>query len=343
MRKNLDHAPEPRCPVGLAAPPATGTFPDRLRVANARSASPRGDDPAPAQRLRALVGEFSRRLADGQQAVHLPASLDGVVSRGPGHFHLAPELFLQAEGWTRFYFPQGEHLLQAGQALLLPPRLRHSERVGSTARRRPFCNVVVYAEGEGLSCHLAQEVQAGKPGIAHLEARQHPQAGPIHGWLSDAVRFGHDAAGSPWAAAQLRALVAGAVAGVLRVLDEPEPAGEVAAAEPALVARTRVLVRNQLGDPGLSVRRLAEQSGCSADYLSHVFARATGERLAGWIVRQRLERARRLLADSALAGKEIAWACGFAAPSYFSRSFRTQFGVTPQVWRAQRRQAGDGR
>jgi AraC-like DNA-binding protein len=122
----------------------------------------------------------------------------------------------------------------------------------------------------------------------------------------------------------------------LRALDEPDPQ---APPEPPLVARARVLVNNQLGDPTLSVRGLAEQAGCTADYLSHVFRQATGEPLAAYIVRQRMERAAHLLGRSALAGKEVAWACGFATQSYFVRSFRDHHGLTPQAWRAARGRA----
>ena len=82
------------------------------------------------------------------------------------------------------------------------------------------------------------------------------------------------------------------------------------------------------------MRRLAEQSGCTPDHLSHLFSRTTGEHLASFIVRRRMERATHLLRESAMAGKEIAWACGYATQSYFVRSFRARFGVTPKVWRS---------
>jgi AraC-like DNA-binding protein len=134
-----------------------------------------------------------------------------------------------------------------------------------------------------------------------------------------------------WAAAQQRALVAAAIAGVLRAIDDP---AEAASVEPPLVARLRLLIRNQLGNPALSVRSLAEQLGCTPDYLSHLFHRSSGEHLVACINRLRLERATRLLGEGRLAGKEVAWACGFASPSYFSRSFRARFGLTPKAWQA---------
>ena len=290
-------------------------------------------EPEHAQRMRRHLRDFAACMIDGRLPVRLPHATGDGVARGDGHFHLAPELFLQVAGWTRFRFPHGELLLSAGEALLLPPKLLHAESVGAAGPDEPFCNLVVYAEGAALSCHIAHESAPGRPGILHLEASRHPQAARIHEWLGDAARFGHEGSASPWAATQLRSLVAVATAGVLRAMDDDDPAGQ---AEPATIARVRVLIQNQLGDQGLSVRRLAEQSGCTADYLSHLFARTTGEHLAGFIVRLRIERAARLLGESAMAGKEVAWACGFATHSYFIRSFRAHFGITPKAWRAGR-------
>ena len=71
--------------------------------------------------------------------------------------------------------------------------------------------------------------------------------------------------------------------------------------EPPLVARARVLIQNQLGDQALSVKRLAGQLGCTADYLSHVFSQTSGEHLAAYINRQRMERGAHLLREGGLA------------------------------------------
>ena len=300
-------------------PEVTGSF------AGARAAAPER-----AQRMRDHLAAFLDAAAAGSLKVHVPAPPDGAVARGAGHFHLAAELFLQVTGWTSFRFPHGTLRLSAGQALVMPPRLLHGETVGSGGADAPFSNVVVYAEAAEMTCHLAHEAAPGKPGILHLEASQHPQSTRVHDWLGDAARLAGDDA---WSALQARALVSAATAGVLRALSDVDPARRP---EPPLAARVRALVQNQLGDHTLSVKRLAEQSGCTADYLSHLFRQASGEALAGFIVRQRMERAARLLADSALAGKEVAWACGFATQSYFIRSFRAHFGVTPRAWRQAR-------
>lgn len=321
MSKNLDQLVSPLEPV--------------IRHASSRLVVSEQAPP-----MRGQLADFLHGLADGTRPLRLPSPAGEWVTRGDGHFHLAPELFLQVAGWTRFRFPHGELLLGPGEALVMPPKLLHAERVGAGEDGTPFCNIVVYAEGTTLICHVAHEEAPGTPGILHLEARHHAQAQSIHDWLADAAKLGRasmarvDAGeGLDCAAIQARALVVAATAGVLRLLDDPAADPRQ---EPPLVARVRVLIQNQLGDHQLSVRRLAEQSGCTADYLSHVFRQATGEHLAGFINRQRMERATRLLSESGLAGKEVAWACGFATQSYFIRTFRAHFGMTPKVWRAGR-------
>ncbi|GGP26240.1 helix-turn-helix transcriptional regulator [Silvimonas amylolytica] len=302
----------------------------------AKAASPlksvRTSSPGQGQIMREHLLAFGQRLASAGQAVLLPPENADLLARGDGHFHLAPELFLQVSGTTTFRFVDCELTVRAGDLLLMPPRQLHAEHV-APADGTPFCNIVIYAEGPALTCHLAREVSPGKPGIEHLEARNHAQAPRIHGWLADAARLGRGNVSHrlELAQTQARSLLAAATLGVLQALDDAEET--TTHAEPALIAHARVLIQNQLGDQALSVQALAAEVGCTADYLSHLFRQSTGEHLAGFINRLRMERAAHLLQDPALAGKEIAWACGFATASYFTRTFRQHFGMTPQAWR----------
>lgn len=291
-----------------------------------------------AESARLLRGELTtllQRLENGDWPLRPLAAPNPWVSRGVGHFHLAAELFIQLAGWTDFTFPHTAFRLNAGEALLVPPRLLHEERVGSANDGRPFSNLVVYAEGGGLRCHLACEAEPATPGIVHLELQHHPKAQRIHDWLIDVS----SAIGAASAIAntlndrQARGLLAAATAGVLEVLDDRGPECRTPV-EPSLVSRVRVFVQNQLGDHQLSVRRLAEQARCTPDYLSNVFSVSTGEHLTAFINRQRIERATNLLRESQLTSKEIAWACGFATQTYFIRAFRARTGATPKAWRA---------
>lgn len=309
----------------------------RLHAAGApdQALDARQSAPGLAQQMRAGLASTLQCLAGGQAKVRLPPPSSDWVACGDGHFHLATELFVQLSGWSRFRFPHAELTLPAGEVLVLPPRLLHAELIGSDGAA-PFSNVVIYAEHSALTCHLAHEKAPGVPGILHLEAGYHPEAQHIQHWLADAARLGR-ATEQDLSAMQARALVLAAGAGVLRALDD---LAADARPEPSLVARARVLIHNQLGDHQLSVRGLAVQLGCTADYLSHLFRQTSGEALAAYINRQRMERAAHLLNETRLAIKEVAFSCGFAAPSYFIRHFRMQYGMTPKAWRVRRREEG---
>jgi AraC-like DNA-binding protein len=290
------------------------------------------DDPrAPehASTLRAVLHDFIARAADGKLVLVSPPAQDSWTTRGAGHMHLNPELFLQVQGYTEFRFPQGQVTLRAGEALVMPPKLLHDEWVGPDGAHA-FSNLVIHADHQSVASHLANEVKPQRPANLYLEVCEHLDAARIEGWLADATRPpAHDAHGL-WPIQQ-RALVLTALTAVSRLLDAPQ---KTVSTEPTLLAQLRVLVQNRLGEVDLTVASLAQELGCTADYLSHLYSRSTGDHLWQVIQRQRLARAARLLVDNNSAVKEIAWCCGFASASYFIRSFKLQFGATPKAYRA---------
>lgn len=291
------------------------------------TATPPSPDQAAAT-LRQGLADALAGLGSGAWPLHLVPAGD-LGRRGDGHFHLVPELFLQLQGHTYFQFPGHSLRLQPAQALLLPPQLLHDEQVQPGADGAAFANLVLQADAGQLTCHLAHEAAPGRPGIAHPERCRDAGASALQDWLATAAQAGAPDAG-PWAAAQARALVSAALAAALRLLG-PQPAR--GPAEPPLVARLRVLVQNQLGDPALGVQGLAAQSGCTPDHLSQVFRRATGTTLVAHIAQQRMARAARLLRETRMPGKQVAWACGYASHSYFSAEFRRHHGCSPRAWR----------
>ena len=100
------------------------------------------------------------------------------------------------------------------------------------------------------------------------------------------------------------------------------------------------LVRDQLYNPALNVSLIAEWLHCSADYLSHIFHKGTGETLIHYIHRQRVSGAMEALANPALSVSEIAWACGFSDAGYFTRVFRKHTGSAPLAYRRKVQQVG---
>ncbi|WP_445400673.1 helix-turn-helix domain-containing protein [Streptomyces sp. LE64] len=102
-----------------------------------------------------------------------------------------------------------------------------------------------------------------------------------------------------------------------------------------LVLAVRSFVGQHFRDPGLTARAVAAAHHVSPRQLHRLF-QPEGVTVAGLIRRQRLEQARRFLADPALATASvhtIATRSGFTAPAHFSRSFRTAYGTSPTDYR----------
>ncbi|MBQ0866485.1 helix-turn-helix domain-containing protein [Streptomyces sp. RK75] len=103
----------------------------------------------------------------------------------------------------------------------------------------------------------------------------------------------------------------------------------------ALFARVQSFVWAHLGDPELRPDTIAAAHHISTRSLHRLF-RSQGCTVSSWIRRQRLNRARRDLADPKLAHhtiQTIAATWGFTRAADFTRAFRTAYGVPPQDFR----------
>ena len=78
---------------------------------------------------------------------------------------------------------------------------------------------------------------------------------------------------------------------------------------------------------------LAGRIGYHPDYLNRMLKQVCGLTLGEVRSVERLQTARRLLAQSRPVA-EVAAETGFDDPNYFSRWFRAQLGCTPTAWRA---------
>ena len=69
-------------------------------------------------------------------------------------------------------------------------------------------------------------------------------------------------------------------------------------------------------------------------YVSRVLKETKGQTLRQYIISYRLKASKRLLELTAKSINEIAEECGFTDASYFTKTFRTAFGMTPKDYRA---------
>ena len=92
-------------------------------------------------------------------------------------------------------------------------------------------------------------------------------------------------------------------------------------------------VRAHLGEP-LTLADLARVAAFSPFHFHRIFRAFTGETLAGYVQRQRIERAAGLLAAWPRASiLDVALDHGFSSAATFARAFRAHFGMSATQWR----------
>lgn len=110
-----------------------------------------------------------------------------------------------------------------------------------------------------------------------------------------------------------------------------------ASSKETLRERVKSYISSHLGDPELSITRLATVTGCTKRYLHMVFQQESMS-ISDYIRKLRLERCRKDLLDPAYAHRsitDIAYSWGFNNSNHFSRCFRDEFGVSPRLSRSE--------
>ncbi|HEX2640136.1 MAG TPA: AraC family transcriptional regulator [Pyrinomonadaceae bacterium] len=85
---------------------------------------------------------------------------------------------------------------------------------------------------------------------------------------------------------------------------------------------------------GISTEDLAADAGVHPVHLAAVFRRFYHETIGDYVQKLRVEHASELLQKKSISLCEIAYECGFADQSHFTRVFKRRVGVTPGVFRS---------
>jgi len=120
------------------------------------------------------------------------------------------------------------------------------------------------------------------------------------------------------------------VALALKADPGPEPAAERCVQRARLRSLTNY-IDEHLGDPDLSLGKIAQSNGISLRYLHQLF-RPMDISASEWLRTRRLQRCYDLLTSPEHAGRsitDIAYSTGFSSSSHFSNLFRAQFGLRP--------------
>lgn len=209
--------------------------------------------------------------------------------------------------------------LEPGMACFLPP---HTRLAYGTSRRLDLHWAHFFAQSPLIHARLAA-VATPRMLPAELARRCGPPAAALAGWFES---------GDVATGCRVQAMLLDVVAWALgEALPDPTAGGSN---RERLVRALRYMEDRVTTPPSLAA--MAREAGLSAEHFHRCFVRAFQVTPFAYLHRRRMARARGLLAGGALRVKEVAAACGYADPYYFSRMFRAHFGHTPAAVRAGR-------
>ena len=91
----------------------------------------------------------------------------------------------------------------------------------------------------------------------------------------------------------------------------------------------RDFVERNMTDSDLSVETIGAELGLSRVQLYRKVKALTGQSPVELLRRVRLQRGRQLLQSTDKTVSEVAYEVGFSAPSYFTKCFKDEYGISP--------------
>ena len=100
-----------------------------------------------------------------------------------------------------------------------------------------------------------------------------------------------------------------------------------------MLERVMKFVEENISNSDVSVGDMAEAAAVSRSGLQRKLKQAMGVTPQDLLKEARIKQACRLLSETSKNISEIAYACGFSDPKYFSRSFKQSTGLSPTEYR----------
>jgi AraC-like DNA-binding protein len=231
------------------------------------------------------------------------------------HFHFNPDLIIGLRGASRFEFIQEWFVVEAGSLAIIPGGIPHREIV--LGKEGPFENLVISVYNETVSVQLQGHAGEGKACATATEYYDTAKYQQLAQYLEEIADLSHS--GDPNQGLGIKGLLliylSTLESAIRRVRHSPP-------VEKLKISQTKRLVQEHLGNSHLGVGFLARLLHCSSDYLSNLFRRETGQRLATYVNLERIRAAMTMLRTTPLTIAEVAYATGFESQGYFSRVFK---------------------
>lgn len=101
----------------------------------------------------------------------------------------------------------------------------------------------------------------------------------------------------------------------------------------ALMRKVSAFVEEHLADADVGVGDMADAAAVSRSGLQRKMKQIMGVTPLDFLKEARMKHACHLLSTTTMNVSDVAYACGYTDPKYFSRSFKASVGKSPKEWR----------
>lgn len=244
------------------------------------------------------------------------------------HSHAHPELCVVLAGRMRL-LNEGEPInLEAGQALLVAPRMWHA----STAIGRSAETLWLGATPNHMGGAVARLSTRGRSrtvgGLDFLDFR--PGSILMHRLVDEAVA--RELGWMRMCRALLNELCTLALRNLSRHGRQLPPDEQYSSAQ-IVTYNARYYIQKNYHHP-ITLAQVAHHVALSPNYLASLFKRQFGRTIVDYLTEVRIEEAKRLLRETELKVSRIASEVGYNSPYYFSRAFKQVAGCSPRQYRS---------
>ncbi len=234
------------------------------------------------------------------------------------HTHHFTELFYVLEGAGKFLLRNETLKIKAGDLLVIPPYLEHTERSS------PNTPLKYYALGlDGIafqSMDDSNSVQA----FSNFDCQ--PSVGNLIGQIYREVKT--ESYGSDMVCQNLLEILVVMLIRSQQLIPIPISS--------ARMSKECAVIKEYLDAnyaEHITLDTLTRLTHMNKYYMAHSFAKFTGLSPIQYLNQRRMETACQLLKDTDFSISDIASSTGFSSQSYFSQTFRKYYGITPIKYR----------
>jgi AraC-like DNA-binding protein len=252
-------------------------------------------------------------------------------AHGSGHFEVC-----YLGGGRQTYLIDGEpYPLVGGDVLVIPPGSFHDMR-GEYIEKSIFYAVVLQIDKSGKPFMSLGKpfARALKKALLSLKTMSFRGSPALSGYMDEAIAAYRKRGSDRLAIGRMCHSVTGFLLEVIRCAREHRPHAVTAWGK-----RIVSWIDKNIGEP-VSVGQMARVMGMSESQFKHTFKTEMGISPADYVLRRKIDEAKRCLLSSSDTITSIAYRFGFSSSQHFSTTFKKYTGISPSSYR---RASGTGR